>query len=172
MKFNVDKSKVSEGESFNVSWECSNPGMVSLTIEDGTKNHIQLPDSGVRAILASGNSDKINIILKASVGGKIEEKKACVKVRRKVLKAERVDRAPRSHRPSSKFSFSRIGDWFKKQANMFKTAWSYMSADKKLAYRILGLIMVTMVLTSFSPKLLAVGLGGTVGYLIWQIFKK
>ncbi len=174
MKFKVDKSKVTEGESFNVSWECSNPDMVSLTIEDGTKNHIQLPDSGVRAILASGNSDKINIILKASVGGKIEEKKACVKVRRKVLKAERVDRAPRSQRSSGKklFDFSRIGDWFKKQTTMFKTAWSYMSADKKLAYKVLGLIMVTMILTSFSPKLLAVGLGGTVGYLIWQILKK
>ncbi len=56
MKFKVDKSKVTEGESFNVSWECENPDMASLTIEDGTKNHIQLPDRSnlERAVIFPG----------------------------------------------------------------------------------------------------------------------
>ena len=47
-----------------------------------------------------------------------------------------------------------------------------MPENKKLAYKILGLIMVAMILTSISPKLATLGFLLVVGHLFWVIIKK
>ena len=173
LTFNIDKKQITEGEYINVTWDCPNPDMVSLTVEDGIKSIHQLSDSGSRSIPASGNADMITLTLRASIGGKVEEKKATVKVKRKVLKAERVYGSAKSSKGwKNPFDFSKIKTWWNGIVSKFKLAWTYMPENKKLAYKILGLIMVAMILTSISPKLATLGFLLVVGYLFWVIFKK
>ena len=49
LTFNIDKKQVAEGEYINVTWDCPNPDMVFLTVEDGIKSIHQLSDSGSRS---------------------------------------------------------------------------------------------------------------------------
>ena len=173
LTFNIDKKQVTERECFTITWDCPNPDMVSLSIEDGVKSLHQLSDSGSRSFPASGNADKITLTLRASIGGKVEEKKAYVKVKRKVLKAEKVHGSAKSSKSwQNPIDFSKMKPWWNGLISKFKLAWTYMPENKKLAYKILGLIMVSMVLTSISPKLASVGFLLVVGYLFWVIFKK
>ena len=173
LTFNIDKKQVAEGEYINVTWDCPNPDMVSLTVEDGIKSIHQLSDSGSRSIPASGNADKIILTLRASIGGKVEEKKATVKVKRKVLKAEKVYGSAKSSKSwKNPIDFSKIKTWWNGLASKLKLAWTYMPENKKLAYKILGLIMVAMILTSISPKLATLGFLLVVGHLFWVIIKK
>jgi hypothetical protein len=152
----TDKKKVPEGEYITVTWDCPTPDMVTLTVEDGSISVHQLGDSGSKVFQASGNADEMKFILRASIGGKIDEKTAKVKVKRKVLRAKKANRVPGSGRKNNKY----------------KTAWSYLPADKKLAVKVMGLVTVIMILTSISPKLLPLGLIALVGYLGWVVMKR
>jgi len=168
----TDKKRISEGEYITVSWDCQNPDMVSLTVDDGGRSVHQLGDSGSKVLQASGNADRMILTLRASVGGKIEEKSATVKVERKVLKAEKVNRSPRSGPDNRKFDLARIKDWWSRTTMQYKTAWNYLPEEKKLAVKVMGLLAATMLLTAISPKLLPIGLIGLVGYLGWVVMKR
>ena len=171
--FNIDKKQVNEHEWVTVSWDCQNPDQVSLTVEDGTRTVHQLADSGSRSVQASGNADKMVLTLRASIGGKMQEKSVTVKVKRKVLKAEKVHRAPRSGRTSGPTEWwESIKSWWTKTSAGLKTAWTYMPENKKLASKILGLMCAVMLLTGISPKLFPLGLIAIMGYLTWIIVKR
>jgi len=160
LSFKIDKKQISVGEYVTVSWDCVNPDMVTLIVQDGGKSVYQLGDSGSRVIQASGSADKMLLTLRASIGGKAEEKSVEVKVKKKVLKAERIPRNPK------------IKDWWQRTTVGMKTAWTYMPGTKKLAVKIMGLLLVTMILTSISPKLLPLGLFIVVIYLGWYVMKR
>jgi len=172
MTFNIDRKQVSEGEYVTVSWECQTPDMVTLSVEDGGKTIYQLGDSGSRVIRASGNADKMVLTLRVATGGRTEEKTLTVKVKRKVLKAEKVNYAPRNGEKKKKFDLSRIKDGWSRFTAQSKTAWTYMPAEKKLAYKIMGLMVLVLALNSISPKLYTLGVILVVGYLSWIILRK
>lgn len=174
ISFNIDKKQVAEHEYVTVSWDCENPDQVTLTVEDGTRSVHQLPDSGSRVIEASGNADRMTLILRAVIGGKTQEKSATVKVKRKVLKAEKVHGTPHGGSGSGKdwFDFTKVKDWWSRTSAGLKTAWTYMPENKKLATKILGLMCAVMLLTSFAPKLFPLGLLAIMGYLTWIILKR
>jgi len=171
--FNIDKKQISEGEYVTVTWNCENPDMVTLSVQDGGKSIYQLGDSGTRVVQASGNTDRMVLTLRASLNGKVEEKSITVKVKRKVLKAEKVHRTSSWEGKKKKpFDLGRIKDWWTRFTAALKTGWAYMPETKKLAYKVLGLLMAGMILTSISPKLLPVGILLIGGYLSWIIIKK
>lgn len=174
LSFNIDKKQVAEHEHVTVTWDCPNPDQVTLTVEDGTRSVHQLPDSGSRVIEASGNADRMTLTLRAVIGGKAQEKSATVKVKRKVLKAEKVNGAPYGSQDSAKswLGFSKIKDWWSRTTDGLKTSWSYLPENKKLATKILGLMCAVMLLTSFAPKLFPLGLLAIMGYLTWIILKR
>jgi len=171
ISFHIDKKKVTEGEYVTVSWDCQNPDMVSLVVADGSKSVHQLGDSGTKVIPASGNADQMVLTLRATIGGKLEEKSAKVKVKRKVLKADKVSRGPKNQN-SKPFDFTRIKDWWTRTTAQYKTAWAYMPETKKLAVKVMGLIAAVMILSGISPKLLPLGLLAVAGYLSWIILKR
>lgn len=180
ISFDIDRKQVQEGESVTVSWSCESPDMVTLTVVDGVKSVHQLGDSGTRVIPATGNADKIVLTLRASIAGKTEEKTATVKVKRKVVKAERVNSTPygkkeRTGNGSSKnnpINLSRIKNWWQRTKDKYKTAWSYMPETKKLATKILGMMLALTILSSIWPKLFSLGLLLIVGYLGWILIKR
>ena len=167
----IDKRKVSEGEYVTVSWECASPDMVTLTVVDGGKTLYQLGDSGSKVIKASGNSDRMVLTLRASIGGKTEEQSVNVKVKRQVLKAESVHRSPRSGRKKPA-GFSGIKDSWSRYTAQTKTAWAYMPEAKKLAVTVMGLLMIAIILACISPKLLPWALVAIACYLGWVVIKK
>lgn len=172
--FNIDKRQVQEGESVTVSWNCESPDMVTLTVVDGVKSVHQLGDSGSKTIPATGNADKMVLTLRASIGGKTEEKSASVRVKRKVVKAERVNSTPygKKEKKNPPLDFSKVKNWWRRTSGRYKTAWSYMPEDKKLATKILGMMLALMILTGFWPKLFSVGLLLIIGYLGWIVLRR
>jgi hypothetical protein len=114
------------------------------------------------------------LTLRASIGGKTEEKRATVRVRRKVVKAERVYSTPygKKEKTSNPLDFSKVKDWWRRTSDKYKAAWSYMPENKKLATKILGLMCAVMLVTSFAPKLFPIGLLAVMGYLTWIILKR
>ena len=172
--FNIDKRQVQEGESVTVSWNCESPDMVTLTVVDGVKSVHQLGDSGSKTIPATGNADKMVLTLRASIGGKTEEKSATVRVKRKVVKAERVNSTPygKKEKTSSPLDFSKVKDWWRRTSDKYKAAWSYMPENKKLATKILGMMLALMILTGFWPKLFSIGLLLIIGYLGWIVLRR
>jgi len=137
--------------------------MVTLIVQDNGKSIHQLGDSGSKVIQASGNTGSLTLVLRASISGRIEERSCTVKVKRKILKAE----IPRS----KKMNFGKVSNWWERFSATFKRTWSYMPENKRLAYIVLGLIFLSMLLISVSPKLMPLGFIAIVGYLTWVIFK-
>ena len=173
LSFNVDRTKANEGDYITVSWDCSNPDMVSLSVEDGTKTIYQLGDSGSRSIKVSGESDRINLTLSASTGGKVERRTLSVKVDRKVARARKVKSSPKpSSSKKRKLDFGKVGEWWRKSTADLKTVWGFMPSDKKLAYKVLCFLAVLSILSAFSPKLLSVGVLAIGLYLMWFILKR
>lgn len=167
--FTTDKKKVNVGEYFTVSWECRNPDMVTLSVQDGGKTVYQLGDSGTKAINASGNADKIILVLRASIGGQVEEKTVSVRVKRKVIKAEKVSYSPRNRKMFS--GFSGIKEKWTRIKSQYKTVWTHLPDTKKLALKVTGLLTIAISLSAISPKLLPWGLMAIVGYLGWIVVK-
>ena len=66
----------------------------------------------------------------------------------------------------------RIRSWWNRVTSRFKLAWTYMPENKKMAYKILGLILAALFLANLSPRLLSLGFFIVVGYLMWIILKK
>jgi len=173
LSFNVDRTKANEGDYITVSWDCSNPDMVSLSVEDGTKTIYQLGDSGSRSIKVSGESDRMNLTLSASTGGKVERKTLSVKVDRKVARTRKVKSAPKpSSSKKRKPDFGKVGERWRKSTSDLKTVWGFIPADKKLAYKVLGLLAALSILSAFFPKLLSVGILAIGLYLMWFILKR
>ena len=172
MKLSTDKKHVHVGESFIVSWDCRNPETVSLIVEDGEKSLIPLSDSGSRTIFASGKADKIVLTLHASIGGRVQEKKVVVKIKRNVIKAERRHRCTRSSSSSrNTFGRSKIVSWWNTVSYRIKAIWAYVPEDKRIAYITLGLVMFAMILTRLSNRLSSAGFIMVVSYLMWIILK-
>ncbi len=174
LSFDIDKKQVVEHEHVTVSWDCENPDQVTLTVEDGGRSVHQLPDSGSRVIEATGNADRMTLTLRAVIGGKTQEKSATVKVKRKVLKAEKVHGASRGGSGGRKawFDFAKVKAWWLRASAGLKTAWTYLPENKKLATKILALMCAVMLLTSFAPKLFPIGILAIMGYLTWIIVKR
>jgi hypothetical protein len=51
-------------------------------------------------------------------------------------------------------------------------AWQYVPAQKKLAYKLLLLLLVVMLISAFIPKATYFGLLAVAAYLLWYIYKK
>ena len=116
----------------------------------------------------------MTLTLRAVIGGKTQEKSVTVKVKRKVIKAEKVHGTPRSGSNNKKawFDFTKLKDWWSRTSDRLKTAWTYMPENKKLATKILGLMFAVMLLTSFAPKLFPLGILAIMGYLTWIIVNR
>ena len=174
VSFSIDKKKVREGEYITVSWDCQEPDQVSLTVEDGAKTVLHLGDRGSRVVQASGNADKITLTLRASIAGKTESRSETVKVERKVLKAEmpRKEKRTGQRRKHSGPDFTGVKNWWNRTKGMFSYSWSALPDTKKLASKLLGILMLIMLLTSFAPKLFPLGMIALVGYLTLVIIRR
>lgn len=176
IKFSVDKRSVVEGDYVDVSWECTEPEMVVLVVEDGSNRATyQLADSGTKRLFLQGPKQAI-ITLKASLGSRVltERAEITIKPRPKTKSSSARPKRERAHtaRPVGNGWWSRQKYRLRSYWASLRYTWSCMPERKRLAYTIMWLLMAVMMLYYISPSLLFVGLLGVVGYLMWIVFKR
>lgn len=167
IKLNVNRTSVTEGDIVEVTWNCTNADSAQLTIDNGfnaTTGPIELSGSKKLKLVRADGKAKLTVTA-TNADNKSATCQVSVKVRKiKPLKAEYVDGNGRTiSKLSQKWSS------FKSKA---KFAWGAMSDVKKLAVKVMGLLLLASILTAISPKLYGLGLFIIFGYLLWTLSKR
>lgn len=182
MNLSVDKKTIEEGQYVLLTWDCGDPDQVSLVVEEGASRRVlPLSNSGTTSVLPTGESDTMRLRLRCvDASGKVLEEERTVKVKRRVLKAERVDGSPFDGGQGRKTQSSgdrpafleRAGQWWRRRKEAARAFWSVQPKDKKLAFKVLGILVATDFLVLLSPRLLPVGLFATGLYLVWYLARR
>jgi hypothetical protein len=171
MTFTTDRKTVTEGEIVEVRWECPGAERVELTIDNGYKTSvIPLELSGSKRFRLHRSKGRTRLVLTAYVDGKGFSKVIQVKVKEMpVTKAETVDHQGRT--------MSRLRQWLNMPKwqtfwRNYKMSRQALPKEKRLASRMLLMLGGAMLLRTFAPALLGVGMMAIAIYLIWVIYKR
>lgn len=171
MTFTTDRKTVTEGEIVEVRWGCPGAERVELTIDNGYKTSvIPLELSGSKRFRLYRSKGRTRLVLTAYVDGKGFSKVIRVKVKEMpVTKAETVDHQGRT--------MSRLRQWLNMPKwqtfwRNYKMSRQALPKEKRLASRMLLMLGGAMLLGTFAPALLGVGMMAIAIYLIWVIYKR
>lgn len=171
MTFTTDRGTVTEGEIVEVRWTCPGASSVELTIDNGYKTSaIPLETHGAKRFRLHRSKGRTRLTLTAQVEGKDYSKTLKVRVKAMpVTKAETVDQRGRR--------MSRLRQWFdmprwQSLLQRYRQGRQALPKEKRLASRLLLLIGGVLLLATFVPVLLLVGLMGITGYLVWVMLKR
>ena len=171
MTFTTDKSVVTEGDIVEVRWDCPGADSTELTIDNGYKTStLPLPLSGSKRFRLHRSKGRTRLVITATVGGKRYSKTCKVKVKEIPLtKAETVDH--RGQRMSKWRQWMNLPKW-QLWRNRFRQGWQMLTPEKRLASRLLLILGGILLLATFLPILLMLGLLGLSFYLMWILMKK
>lgn len=171
MTFTTDKTVVTEGDVVEVHWDCPGADSAELTIDNGYKaTTISLPLSGSKRFRLHRSKGRTRLVVTATVGGKQYSKTQKVKVKDIPLtKAETVDH--RGHRMSKWRQWSSLPKW-QSWRMRFRQGWQMLTPEKRLASRLLLILGAVLLMATFLPILLLVGLFGVSMYLFWILMKR
>ena len=171
MTFTTDCRAVTEGDIVEVRWNCPGSAGVELTIDNGYKSSvIPLETCGSKRFRLHRSKGRTRLTLTAHVEGKSYSKTLRVKVKEiPVTKAETVDSQGRT--------LSRLRQWlnlprWQSLWRTYKMGRQAMPREKQLASRLLLLLGAVLLLSTFLPILLLVGLLAITGYLMWILLKR
>ncbi|MBO7249068.1 MAG: hypothetical protein J6U88_03185 [Bacteroidales bacterium] len=163
----IDKSKVTEGDIIEVSWNCPEADTATLTLDNGTnKSSIAIEKSGVKKFKLN-RVGKTTITLSQSKTGKSKSKSHTVKV-----SAKKYDTYQRVGDNKMKEWFGEVGQKIKNYWGRTKYGWSIMPKDKKQASTSLFIIMAIMIISSFFPSIVFFGLSLLAIYCFYILMKK
>lgn len=171
MTFTTDKSVVTEGDIVEVRWECPGADSAELTIDNGYKaTTLPLPLSGSKRFRLHRSKGRTRLIITATVEGKKFSKTLKVKVKEiPVTKAETVDH--RGRRMSKLRQWMSLPKW-QSWRMRFRQGWQMLPPEKRLASRLLLILGGVLLLATFFPTLLLVGLFGLSMYLMWIVMRR
>ena len=171
MTFTTDKSVVTEGDIVEVRWECPGADSAELTIDNGYKaTTLPLPLSGSKRFRLHRSKGRTRLIITATVEGKKFSKTLKVKVKEiPVTKAETVDH--RGRRMSKLRQWMSLPKW-QSWRMRFRQGWQMLPPEKRLASRLLLILSGVLLLATFFPTLLLVGLFGLSMYLMWIVMRR
>lgn len=171
MTFTTDRSTVTEGDIVEVRWNCPGSTSVELTIDNGYKSSvIPLEIGGSKRFRLNRSKGRTRLTLTAHVDGKPYSKTLRVKVKEiPVTKAETIDHRGRT--------MSRLRQWLNMPRwqslwRTYKMGRQSLPKEKRLASRLLLLLGGVLLLSTFVPVLLLVGLFAITGYLMWVLLKR
>ena len=171
MTFTTDKTVVTEGDIVEVRWDCPGADNAELTIDNGyKKTSLPLPLSGSKRFRLHRSKGRTRLVITATVGGKRYSKTQKVKVKEiPVTKAETVDhRGRRMGKLRQWMSLPKWQSWRMR----FRQGWQMMTPEKRLASRLLLILGGILLLATFLPVLLMVGLLGLSFYLMWILMRR
>jgi hypothetical protein len=171
MTFTVDKTVVTEGDIVEVRWDCPGADNADLTIDNGYKTTtLPLPLSGNKRFRLHRSKGRTQLVITAMVDGKRYSKTQKVKVKEiPVTKAETVDcRGKRIGKLRQWMSLPKWQMW----KSRFRQGWQMMPPEKRLASRLLLILGGVLLLATFFPALLLIGLFGLSMYLMWILMRR
>lgn len=168
MKFNVDKSTITEGDIVEVTWDCTGADNVSLYIDNGfKKSNIPLELMGSKRFRLNRSKGKTIITIEAEVKGKKHHAQAKVKVKPiAVTQSETV------------YENGKSGFWqglkykFKNMFSNLRLKWSHLPHKKKVALAILLGILVVALLSPLLPVLFGIGIILLIVYLVIVLLRR
>lgn len=175
MDFNVDKTRVSEGDIVEVKWKCPKAESVKITINNGFKSATaEVEKEGSKKYKLNRSNGHTTITLDAVEKGKPVKKELKIKVRQpkpekpkkeKVYEAKPYDQYKRmDHKP-----IKEKWDAFRTRLKYF---WQSLPPQKKQAYILLLIIFVVMIVSSFYPRIIFYGMSALALYLLWTLMKR
>ena len=179
MTFSVDRTAVTEGDIVEVRWACPGAESADLTIDNGYKaTTLPLAIEGDKRFRLNRSKGRTRLTITAHIGGKAYSKTLRVKVKEMPLThAETVDGRGR---PMSRLrqwfqhkqGGNRLGQRWRDLRSRQRAAYRTLPPDKQMASRILLILGGVMLLSTFFPTLLYLGLMGVAGYLTWVLLRR
>ncbi len=171
MTFTTDKSTVTEGDIVEVRWDCPGADSTELTIDNGYKaTTLPLSLSGSKRFRLHRSKGRTRLTITATVNGKRYSQTLKVKVKElPVTKAETIDR--RGRRIGKLRQWMSLPKWQSWRLR-FRQGWQMMPPEKRLASRLLMILGGVLLLATFFPALLLLGLFGLSAYLMWILLKR
>ena len=170
MEFSIDKNVVTEGDIIEVKWNCPDCQNITITINNGFKlSSLSVDNQGIKKFKLNRSKGKTSITLEALCNGKNIKKSHKVKVN--PLKTAKTKGDKKGYDSYKRLDTNPVKDWFNKTKSRFSIAWRSMSREKQLIYKIMMMLLLVMIITSFAPKFIFFGLMAVVIYL-FILFRK
>ena len=171
MTFTTDKSVVTEGDIVEVRWDCPGADSAELTIDNGYKiSTLTLPLSGSKRFRLHRSKGRTRLMITATVDGKPFSQTRKVKVKElPVTKAETIDH--RGRRMSKLKQWMSLPKW-QSWRSRYRQGWQMLPPEKRLASRLLLILGGVLLLATFFPRLLMIGILGLSFYLMWILMKR
>ena len=172
MTFRVDRTRITEGDVVEVKWNCPMAESVELTIDNGFKaSALPLEGAGTKRFRLNRSKGRTRLTLTARVEGKSYSKTLKVKVDSiPVTRAETVDSNGRRLSPVRQWLTSLLPKWQTARMRHRQTL-AAMPPDRRLATRLLALLGGVLLVSSFFPRLLLLGILGLTIYLSWFLLR-
>lgn len=171
MTFTIDKTIVTEGDIVEVCWDCPGADSAELTIDNGFKTTtLPLPMSGSKRFRLNRSKGRTRLVVTATVGGKRFSKTRKIRVKEiPVTKTETIDHQGR--RMGKLQQWMALPKW-QTWRSRFRQGWQMMPPEKRLASRLLLILGGVLLLATFFPMLLLIGLFGLSMYLMWIVLRR
>lgn len=162
MTFDIDRTTVTEGDIVEVTWDCTGADRVELNINNGFKSSIiPLEISGTKRFRLNRSKGRTALTITAWKNGKSGSKTLKVRVNEMpTTHAETVDSRGQTMGP--------LRQWWHK----IQPRWQSLSAEKRMATRVLLLLAAILLITLFFPTLFFLGITALMIYLAYILWKK
>ena len=162
MTFDIDRTTVTEGDVVEVRWNCTSADRVELKIDNGYKASVlPLDISGTKRFRLNRSKGRTALTITAWKDGKHGSKTIRVRVKEMATThAETIDQKGRTMGP--------IRQWWQQTRPRLQA----LPAEKRIAMRTLAILAVILLLASFLPAILGIGIVALMIYLLYIIWKK
>lgn len=169
MKFNIDKTHVTEGDVVEVMWQGDGAEEINLTIDNGFKvTTISLPETtGSKKFRLNRSKGKTKLILSWSLSGKKHVQ--CIKVKVSKIPTVKTETIYENGKTGPKAYVQHQLQHFRQRFGEF---WQQLSQPKQMAYKILGLMFIGLVMAAIWPRLYSLSMLLVLAYLGWVIVKR
>ena len=170
ISFSSNRTKVTEGDIVEITWDCPGATNVTVGIDNGFKSSTTpVEATGCKKYRLNRSDGKTKLTLTADVDGRPIVKTLTIKVNKPKVEEAKVDDGFTKYK---RLDHNNIKDKWRDIRTKFGYAWHSMGEKKQLAWRTLGLLLATMVLSMIWPKFLTFGLMVAVLYLCWVVFRR
>ena len=171
--FNIDKTTVTEGETVEIRWDCSGAETTNLIIDNGFKSScMNVENTGNKKFRLNRSKGKTKLILEATFQGKKQCKEIRVRIKKLKTTRTRTINNEAYARQREEFSKKNLNEKWHILKNSIRYSWQCLPENKRLAYKILGILLLIVLLIRISPRLVSLGLLILAGYLFFVIVKK
>lgn len=162
MTFDVDRTSVTEGDIVEITWDCTGADRVELKIDNGFKATVlPLEITGSKRFRLHRSKGRTALTITAWKDGKHGSKTLKVKVKE----------IPTTHTETVDSQGKKIND-AKQWGEQMKQRLQTLPPDKRMAVRVVWILVATLLVSMFIPRLFLLGITALIVYLLYTIWKR